>query len=313
MKLLIAEDSLTSRTMLAAVTEKWGYETVVTEDGEEAWEVMQQDDAPGLLLIDWEMPRLDGPGLCQRIRQQETNNPPFIILLTGRTGSEDTVKGLESGANDYVTKPFDRAELQARLEVGQRMLKLQDELIKTQEILSYQANHDVLTGLKNRRALMDVLKAEIARAQRQRQTLCIGMCDIDHFKQINDTHGHLAGDVALQEIATRMKSTLRPYDHVGRSGGEEFLIILTPESNQLLGPFERVRIAIAEKPIIVDSASINITISCGVTRLTPDAAVQDIDTLIGQADTALYQAKDKGRNQTILFDPSPKYLQVSGE
>ncbi len=164
MKLLIAEDSLTLRTLLAAVADKWGYEAVVAEDGEAAWDILQQSGAPELLLIDWEMPRLNGLGLCQRIRQKQTNNPPYIILLTCRSNSDDVVKGLETGANDYITKPFDDAELRARLQVGQRMLKLQAELIQTQELLSFQANHDVLTGLMNRRALMDMLKAEIARA-----------------------------------------------------------------------------------------------------------------------------------------------------
>jgi len=310
MKLLIADDSLTSRTMLAAVAAKWGYETVVAEDGEAAWDILQQAGAPELLLIDWEMPRLNGLELCQRIRQQQTNNPPFIILLTGRSNSGDVVKGLETGANDYITKPFDDAELQARLQVGQRMLKLQAELIQTQESLAFQANHDVLTGLMNRRALMDVLKAEIARAQRQQSTLCIGLCDIDHFKQVNDTHGHLVGDAVLQELSQRMKSTLRPYDHIGRYGGEEFLIVLNPDGNDVLRPFERVRCAIADKPVVVESATLDLSISCGVVLVTSEAVEQEIKELLTNADAALYEAKAGGRNRTILFDRSSEYLQA---
>lgn len=138
MKLLIADDDLTSRTMLSAVAQKWGYESIAVEDGEEAWNVLQQPDAPLLLLIDWEMPKLDGLGLCNRIRQIETNNPPFIILLTSRSETDDVVAGLDAGANDYIAKPFANAELHARLKVGQRMLELQGELKKTQDVLTHE-------------------------------------------------------------------------------------------------------------------------------------------------------------------------------
>ncbi len=138
MKLLIADDDLTSRTMLGAVTKKWGYEPILADDGETAWNLLQENDSPLLLLIDWEMPRLDGLGLCQRIRQQATNNPPYIILLTSRHETDDVVAGLEAGANNYIVKPFANAELKARLQVGQRMLELQGELKRTQDILTFE-------------------------------------------------------------------------------------------------------------------------------------------------------------------------------
>ena len=138
MKLLIADDSLTSRTILAAITQKWGYESIVVEDGELAWQVLQEPDAPSLLLIDWEMPNLDGLGLCQRIRQQTSNNPPFLILLTSRSTTDDLVTGLDAGANDYIVKPFINAELKARLQAGQRMLELQHQLKKTQDVLTFE-------------------------------------------------------------------------------------------------------------------------------------------------------------------------------
>ena len=138
MKLLIADDSLTSRTILAAITLKWGYESIVVEDGELAWQALQEPDAPSLLLIDWEMPKLDGLGLCRRIRQKPSNNPPFIILLTSRSETKDVVTGLEAGANDYIVKPFANGELKARLQVGQRMLELQNQLKKTQDVLTFE-------------------------------------------------------------------------------------------------------------------------------------------------------------------------------
>ncbi|MFW5444265.1 MAG: PP2C family protein-serine/threonine phosphatase [Methylococcaceae bacterium] len=138
MKLLIADDDLTSRVMLTAVTRKWGYESIAVEDGEFAWQALQKPDAPLLLLIDWEMPRLDGLALCLRIRQQITKNPPYIILLTSRGDTDDVVAGLEAGANNYIVKPFSNAELRARLQVGQRLLDLQDELKRTQEQLTFE-------------------------------------------------------------------------------------------------------------------------------------------------------------------------------
>lgn len=138
MRLLIAEDDVTSRAILAAVTNNWGFDSIIVEDGEAAWQELQKPDSPDLLLIDWEMPLLDGVGLCRRIRQQVTNNPPFIILLTARSETDDVVKGLEAGANDYVAKPFANAELHARLQVGMRMLELQAELNKTQNELLYE-------------------------------------------------------------------------------------------------------------------------------------------------------------------------------
>lgn len=138
MKLLVADDDLTSRTLLAAVARKWGYDSIAVEDGVEAWEILQKPDAPLLLLIDWEMPRLNGLDLCKRLREIDTKNPSFIILLTSRSETDDVVEGLEAGANDYIVKPFVNAELKARLHVGLRMLELQGELKKAQDVLTYE-------------------------------------------------------------------------------------------------------------------------------------------------------------------------------
>jgi diguanylate cyclase (GGDEF)-like protein len=301
LKLLIAEDDLTSRTMLAAVAHKWGYEPIVVEDGEAAWQVIQGNEPPRLMLLDWEMPLLDGLALCQRIREQQlSDDPPFIILLTARSDTADIVEGLGKGANDYIAKPFENSELQARLQVGRRMLDLQTELAQAREALTFQASHDVLTGLMNRRAVMNTLEKEIARAHRQGHALAIGLCDIDHFKQINDSYGHLAGDAVLKEVAQRMETALRPYDHIGRYGGEEFLVVLSTDSDQALNPFERICRAIADKPFVIDQEMLKVTISCGVTLVTSAADKRDGTTLLSAADTALYEAKATGRNRTLL-------------
>ena len=299
MKLLIAEDDFTSRTMLVAIAGKWGYEPIAVEDGEAAWKVLQEEDPPQLLLLDWEMPSINGLELCRRIRQQDTQNHPYIILLTSRSDAADIVEGLHAGSNDYIVKPFDNIVLHARIEVGHRMLKLQAELNQIRENLAYQANHDALTGLMNRRAVLQALEKEICRTQRTQETLCIALCDIDHFKQVNDTYGHLVGDAVLKEVADRMTAVLRPYDHIGRYGGEEFLLVLNTRSDQISNTFERLRLAIANTPFKIEHLNLNVTMSLGVSNLLPTAEKRDAVALISSADKSLYKAKDIGRNCVV--------------
>ncbi|MCH9638298.1 MAG: diguanylate cyclase [Betaproteobacteria bacterium] len=296
MKLLIAEDDFTSRTMLAAIAKKWGHETIAVEDGEAAWKVLLGEDPPQLLLLDWEMPLVDGLELCHRIRQLDTQDHPYIILLTSRNESADIVEGLQAGSNDYIAKPFENTVLHARIEVGCRMLKLQAELKQIRDNLAFLANHDGLTGLMNRRAVMQALEKEIYRTQRTQEILYIALCDIDHFKQVNDTYGHLVGDAVLKEVANRMTAVLRPYDHIGRYGGEEFLIVLNTCSDQIFNTFERLRLAIAETQFEVEHLNLNITMSFGISILLPTAEKRDAVSLIASADKSLYKAKEIGRN-----------------
>jgi two-component system cell cycle response regulator len=300
MKILIAEDDPTSLMILVAVVSEWGYEPIAVEDGAQALTVLQAEEPPRLLLLDWEMPKLNGLALCKLIRQEDTSNPPYIILLTGRSNTEDLVTGLKVGANDYIAKPFENAELQARLQVGKRMLDLQDELNRAKEAMAFQANYDELTGLMNRRAVMKSMASEIERSKRNLQPLYICMCDIDHFKHINDTHGHLAGDAVLKEIAQRFNTCLRPYDLCGRYGGEEFLIILNSNENHVQDVFERVRQAVANTPFTYEQTRLDVTISCGVTLLSPPTDERNSTQLLTDADTALYEAKNTGRNRTVF-------------
>lgn len=305
MKVLVADDDPTACVLLDGLTRQWGYEPVVVKDGEAAWQVLQKDDPPRLLL-DWMMPKLDGLALCQRIREQETSDPPFVILLTARSGTEDIVTALDAEANDYMVKPFDHGELRARLRVGARTLGLQAELNRTKRALLIQATHDALTRLLNRAAVMKELGQEMVRARRQGGPLCIGLCDIDDFKRLNDTHGHLAGDAVLRDLAQRIAGTLRPYDQVGRYGGEEFLIIVTATDDQAVGLFERVRAAVSDTPFVFEELSLDVTISCGVAEYAAPQHGQDDVALIGTADDALYQAKAAGRNRTIVARSSPR-------
>lgn len=299
MKLLIAEDDFTSRSMLTALTRKWGYDVIAVEDGKAAWDVLQQDQAPRLLIIDWMMPEVDGPTLCQRLREQENSDPPFIILLTAKSETADIVLGLEAGANDYVAKPFNHAELKARLGVGERMLELQKELNDAKTKLTHQALHDPLTGVLNRGAIMDILEKEIAKSAREvDKSFCIAMLDLDHFKQINDNHGHLAGDSILKGFVERTQSILRPYDHLGRFGGEEFLLISYCNEHNGNMLFERLRKSIADVPFEFQGTSIPATVSIGGILVDEYKSSTEI---LAQADDALYKAKADGRNRVIWY------------
>ncbi len=302
MKLLIGDDSLTQRVMLDAITRKWGFETVLAEDGQQAWDILCKADAPRLVLLDWEMPGLDGPEICRRVRARQDRNPPYILLLTARSDTADIVTGLDAGANDYVQKPFENTELHARLRVGARMLDMQSELNDARAALEFQASHDDLTGMLNRGAIMRALEAALERSRADNRPLQVGLLDIDHFKQINDTHGHPAGDAVLRETAHRLWSTLRADDQVGRYGGEEFLVLVDGESADAPAFCERLRTAIADRPFDCDSVALRVTLSGGFVAVNPEDG-GSVSEILAAADRKLYEAKSGGRN-CILFEPS---------
>lgn len=298
MRILIAEDDLTSRTMLAAVLRKNGYEVVETCNGGEAWAVLQQADAPRLVVMDWMMPDLDGLEVVRRVRQLGQEQPPYIIILTTKGEKSDIVAGLDAGADDYLSKPFDPGELRARVEVGRRMVEIQEALVRSRELMAHQASHDALTGLLNRRAILERLRRELARAGRIGGRLAVGLCDIDHFKQINDNHGHLAGDDVLRGIAGVLGEGLREYDAVGRLGGEEFLLVLPGlADSEPAAPFQRFCTRIAESPMPARSLTLHVTVSIGVACAGPTETVDDV---LAAADRALYQAKQLGRNRVVV-------------
>jgi len=297
MQVLIADDENVSRRMLANMLEKWDYEVVSASDGAEAWRLLQQDDAPQLAILDWMMPGLTGPEVCAEVRRRGQEPYTYILLLTARADMQDLVEGMEAGADDYITKPFDAPELKVRLRAGRRILELQTQLLAAREALRVQATRDPLTCLWNRYSILDILNRELNRAIREGNGLGVVMADLDHFKKVNDTYGHLAGDAVLREAARRMQASVRNYDAVGRYGGEEFLIVLpgSYESSALLLA-ERLRETVCAQNISFPEGSLPVTISLGVTgwrrggQPTPEA-------LIGAADEALYRAKKLGRNR----------------
>ena len=301
-RIIIADDDATSRRMLQSFLVKWGYEVLAASNGSEALSILDRPDAPTLAVLDWMMPGMEGPEICGEIRKQPDRPYTYVLLLTARSQKEDLLKGLEAGADDYLTKPFDAQELRARLHVGQRILDLQNNLLAATDELRFRATHDMLTGVCNRAAILDALKREHARHARDGGSFGIVLADLDHFKSVNDTHGHLAGDTVLRESARRMKSCVRPYDTVGRYGGEEFLIVVSAgDIRATTTVAERIRTAIAETPVTTDTESVAVTASLGVAISTHDEPLETQE-MLRSADEALYQAKAKGRNRVELFD-----------
>jgi two-component system, cell cycle response regulator len=295
MRILIADDDPVSRRLLEATLCRAGHEVTSVTNGLEAIRVSGLPDSPRMAIIDWMMPGADGLAVCRAIRQRP-GPYTYLMMITARDRQEDMIAGLAAQADDFLRKPFDPVELLARLQSGQRVLALQERLLESQAELHHQAMHDRLTGLPNRAMALDYLMRELERAKRGRQPLAAAMADIDHFKRINDTYGHPAGDAVLQEAATRMSAVRRPYDLIARYGGEEFLLLL-PGCDLVSGVTvaERVHHAVAARPISINTLSLRLTVSVGVS-CTSDVG-DDPAVLIEAADKALYRAKSLGRDR----------------
>lgn len=300
MKVLIADDEAVSLRLLESSLRRWGYDAVVAKDGLEASQLLLSPDAPKLAILDWMMPGMDGTQLCQEIRRSKPEPYTYILLLTGKRSQCDVIAGLDAGADDYVTKPFDPAELKVRLRTGKRILYLQEQLINAREALRDQAMHDRLTGLWNRSAILELLNSELARAARQGASVAVTMADLDSFKQINDTYGHLTGDDVLVGVSKAMRDSVRRYDSVARYGGEEFLIVLPGcDRSNAVAHAERMRAAITRVAVETPNGIVRPTMSLGV-AVADGQIVPDAFALIQAADIALYRAKHAGKNRVEL-------------
>jgi diguanylate cyclase (GGDEF)-like protein len=307
-RVLLAEDDPILRRLLESFLVKWGYEVTLANDGAEAWAILQAEDSPRLALLDWMMPGMDGVEVCHEVRKRVAQPYVYMLLLTAKNDNLDVINGLASGADDYLTKPFNPEELQARLRTGKRILDLEDHLVAAREAMYFKATHDALTGLWNRAAILDNLNRELIRARRQTAPMGILLLDLDRFKSINDAYGHFVGDDVLKEAARRMLASVRVYDSVGRYGGEEFLIVLPGcDESSTREKAEQLRKTLEGRVVETSEGSLHVTLSIGAlsTDVWRDG---DADTLLRAADAALYRAKDAGRNRIEMAVPGKAVL-----
>lgn len=296
MKILIADDEVMSRRLLQITMERAGYQVTAVENGRQAADELCKPEGPKLALLDWMMPELDGLGVCREVRKRKEHSYVYMVLLTSKEKKEDVVAGLKSGADDYLTKPFDLEELKARLRTGMRILDLEDRLVEAREEMRFKATRDALTSLWNRGMIMDLLGRELARSKREGKSTAILLGDLDHFKQVNDTYGHLAGDEVLKETARRLLFSVRSYDFVGRWGGEEFLVVLNNcDPAFSLARAEEICKTIGRNPVQTSGGPIPITMSLGL-LVSQEWGLRSVEELVHEADEALYAAKGAGRN-----------------
>lgn len=301
---LIIDDSVTVREQIIRTLESFNlfsryYEA---EDGLEGFKKLLSSPVD-IILCDLEMPRIDGFKFLSMLKARPDLQDVPVIILTGMNDRERKIKGLEQGASDYITKPFDHEELVARVKVHLKIKKLQDELKRSNELLLELSNTDHLTGLFNRRYMMEALDKEVQRSVRKGGTLSLIILDIDHFKQVNDNFGHLQGDVVLQKVALQLQKELRSYDCAARYGGEEFVAIL-PDSSLKEAMFvaDRIRLAVQATKFSGPLAKLGLTVSLGVASFSPEHT-PSVDDFIKLADDALYRAKTNGRNRVDFIDP----------
>jgi two-component system cell cycle response regulator len=300
MRILVLHNLEFCRTTLKTLLEAWGYEVVLAGDGREAQAILDGEDPPQLAILDVKMPGLNGYELCQRIREQK-NTYVYVIMVGADDQQSSVLRAYECGADDFIRRqPFDDFELKLRLRVAERILRRQQDLMDAREALKFEASHDPLVRLWNRKAILNLLTIELSRTKRQHSMLSVFFADLDHFKTVNDRYGHLVGDEVLRNAAIRMSAELREYDHFGRYGGEEFLAVLPNCSAETAREVaERVRLSIADRPLLSNPARVDVTVSIGVSQWRPG---QELPEMLERADVALYRAKDRGRNRVEMED-----------
>lgn len=300
MKILVADDDAVSRLLMQRMLRETDFEVVIARNGREAVEILLEEDGPRIVLLDWTMPELSGLEVCRAIRTGKRKAYIYIALLTSKDSKEDLVAGLEAGADDYITKPCHPEELRARLRTGRRILQLEDILVEAHEEMREYATRDALTQLLNRGAIFDSLSTKLTASRTRGTQLSVVLCDVDHFKLINDTYGHMVGDEVLREIAERLKGNVRK-GVVGRYGGEEFMLLLEgcgPDHIDMVA--NRICSAVRSTPILTSAGPLHVTISAGAIAADPDDREASIEALVQQADQLLYLAKRAGRDRAMV-------------
>lgn len=307
-QILVAEDDRVTLRLLERKLGEWGYEVLKAQNGRQAWEILKKPELR-IAILDWMMPGFEGPELCRRLRQLKKPHYTYLILLTSRDSVGDLIKGLEAGADDYMTKPIKLMELKARLKTARRIIELEDNLIKARRRLSRLAMTDSLTGVWNRRKFLSLLNEELNRSRRDGRFLGLLMMDVDNFKEINDRYGHPAGDAVLKQLAQLIRRNLRNYDRMARYGGDEFILLLPGSdlrgtgavAGRLLDLIRRNKFRTGTGEAAAVSISFGGTAVCPA----PEQGI-DPDSLIKTADRALYQAKRDGRDRVVVISHEEK-------
>jgi two-component system cell cycle response regulator len=303
LQVLVVDDSPVYRKLVEHALEGNPYALTFAKSGREALDLFARH-LPSMVITDWMMPDLSGLDLCQRLRADAHRGYTYIILLTSIAEKDNVVKGLAAGADDYLTKPFDPGELLARIGVGRRIIDLHRQIDAKNKLLEDLAHSDALTGLPNRRAIEDWAARQLRGAARHGFPYWVVLVDLDSFKSVNDTHGHVGGDAVLQKFASLLKTVIRSSDICGRLGGDEFLMVITHvEADAIYQTVERFRETLAQQQFEIGSEKVSITASFGIAGLSGKEAL-DFTTLVRNADKALYAAKHAGRN-LIRMEPEP--------
>jgi diguanylate cyclase (GGDEF)-like protein len=298
-RVLLVDDEPTQRLITARLLKRAGYQVETAQNGKEALEKLTASGQFQLLVTDWEMPEMDGVALCRAVRTQHSAAYVYTILLTSRDAIEHLVAGLQAGADDYLTKPVLEPELLARLNTGKRIVTLERSLRAANEENRRLSVTDALTGAFNRRHLMEQVPIEIDRSSRYKHHLSLVMCDVDHFKKINDTYGHQAGDEVLRRVVALLKQKVRTVDWVARYGGEEFVIVL-PETSytNAVKVAEGLREALSQLSIDFEGSALNVTASFGVTGWDVGVPTEaSVDAMVARCDACVYDSKANGRNR----------------
>lgn len=295
-KVLIADDSQVARTVVEKRLENLGFDVIVTENGEDAWEILAGDNPPQLAVLDWVMPDIEGIELCRRIRKNERDHYTYIVMVTMKGAVDDIATALDAGADDFLSKPFDGIELDARVKVGARFLHFSNKLQAANAELGRLSTSDTLTKTLNRTAIVDRLDQEFNRLRRELRPLSVVIFDIDKFQTYNTELGDHEGDGLLVSVAEALKDTCRIYDVVGRFGGDEFMVILPAadeEAAHLVA--SRMSAAVEKLNLCPDSSGGHLTVSAGTATWHPGGEPTPQAT-IRAAVAALKRAKSSGSN-----------------
>lgn len=296
MQILVVTADRKLRCSLPDLLTGWDHEPVVAAVPDEAWHLLNDHHAPRLVLVDCATPALNVGDFCRHLRDRDALWPIYLVLMAP-AWEATSLQALDLGADDCLPLPLDELTLRLRLRTGEHILGLQRNLIALRQALEYKSTHDALTGVWNRGEVLGMLEREMIRCARENRCVTLIMIDVDYFKQVNDNYGHLAGDAALREVAERLMGVVRPYDAIGRYGGEEFLVIMPGcEPKAGIASAERLRRQVSQEPVLVLDNSLPLTISLGVAAWK-GGYEGDMQALIRAADAALYRAKLAGRNR----------------